>query len=228
MSLKDFLYRCPACGQDPLPGARDTVACPACGLRVDREGGRDTRLRVTLPGRAPVHLLAATLADRIEALGGPLSRARQADGALAYGAAVRVRMAGSEAPVRYGGRLLGFVERFGAGTPAHLHLGDDALTLLPLGAPPGREPLRCWPLESLRALQTSSSAVQITTGHADGTGGPATGLVLFRFVEDSPRRWDELLRHAVAQRWEVLGRGPIREFQPRIRGQRAARGRRYA
>jgi hypothetical protein len=64
--------------------------------------------------------------------------------------------------------------------------------------------------------------VQITTGTPGEGAGHGTGLVLFRFVEDSPRRWDELLRHAVARRWEALGRGTIREFQPRIRGPRTA------
>ncbi len=220
MALRDFLYRCPSCGADPLPGTDDRVACPGCGLQVDREGGSDTRLRVTLPGNPPVHLAAAALADRIEALGGALERARGPGGRLDYGAAVRVRTAGSEKPVRYGGRLLGFAERFARGMPGWLHLSDTAVSLFADASGDRDRPLRSWPLESLRSLQTSSSAVQFTTRAGKGPRDGGTGLVLFRFEEDSPRRWDELLRHAVAQRWLEVGKGHILEFQPRIRGAR--------
>jgi hypothetical protein len=228
LALKDFLYRCPGCGHDPMEGEADEARCPACGLVVDRNAAGATCLRVHGPsGALPSEVPASHLADRIEAMGGALPRATAPSGSLAYATEVRVRTAGSERPIRYRGLLLGFAERFGAGTPGRLRITDEAL-ILDMGgaldaaasahAPPaaGQAHRRTWPLEALRSLQTSSSAVQITT--LDRTSR-ARGIVHFRFLDDSPRRWDELLRHAISQRWELLGKGTVQEFQPRIRAE---------
>lgn len=214
MALKHFLYRCPACGHDPMEGRGDVATCPSCTLLIDRKATGTTCLRLHLRGRedAPIEVPVATLADRITAHGGALTRATHSDGSLAYEAEVRVQTAGSEMPIRYRRRLLGFAERFGAGTPGILRLSDDALALrspVLADAPSTRR----WALEEIRSLQTSSSAVQITT--------QTEGVVLFRFTEDSPRRWDELLRHAIAERWKRLGKGTVQEFQPRIRAEGA-------
>jgi len=216
LALKDFLYRCPGCGHDPMEGEADEARCSACGLVVDRNAAGATCLRVHGPsGALPSEVPAAHLADRIEAMGGALPRATAPDGSLAYAAEVRVRTAGSERPIRYRGLLLGFAERFGAGTPGRLRITDEALILdIGEGEPRGsrgESTRRTWPLEALQSLQTSSSAVQITTVDQ--------GLVLFRFTDDSPRRWDELLRHAISRRWEVLGKGSVQEFQPHIRAE---------
>jgi hypothetical protein len=203
-----------------MEGRRDRATCPACGLEVVRADGPPGTLSVrTREGVSrPVH--ATVLAARIDALGGALARATGPDGCLAHAADVLVRTAGSEVPVRLDRRLLGFAERFGRGSPGRLELTPEVLRLVPggprsgAGAGPPPASVRQWPLESLRALQTSSSAVQVTT---DTPAGQGTGVVLFRFVEDSPRRWDELLRHAISRRWEALGLGQVIEFQPRIR-----------
>jgi hypothetical protein len=67
-----------------------------------------------------------------------------------------------------------------------------------------------WRLADLRALQGSSSEVQVS---------PASGgLVAFRLAEDSPRRWEEALKAGLRAVWRHQGRGEIVEFQPRIRG----------
>jgi hypothetical protein len=207
-----------------MEGRKDVATCPSCGLQVDRRASGSTCLRLRWSGPPPrsCEVAAATLADRIAASGGALSRATTPDGSLSYEAEVRVRTAGTELPIRYRGRLLGFAERFGGGTPGVLHLSDDALTLHP--APPGATPAdalsqgtpgptpqRRWALDDIRSLQTSSSSVQITTA--------TDGVVLFRFVRDSPRRWDELLRHAISRRWRGMGKGRVQEFQPRIRAE---------
>jgi len=214
MALKDFLYRCPGCGHDPMEGRGDVVICPSCTLQIDRNATGTTCLRLHRPGTeaAPIDVPAATLADRIAEHGGALTRATAPDGSLAYEAEVRVQTAGSEMPIRYRRRLLGFAERFGAGTPGILHLSAHALGLRSPSPADASSPRR-WALEDIRSLQTSSSAVQITT-HLDG-------VVLFRFTEDSPRRWDELLRHAIGDRWKRLGKGTVQEFQPRIRAEEA-------
>lgn len=214
LALKDFLYRCPACGHDPMEGRRDLATCAACGLHVDRNAAGATCLRLHWPGMetAPTEVPAATLADRIVSHGGALTRATAPDGNMAYEAEVRVRAAGTEMPIRYRRRLLGFAERFGAGSPGILHLSRDALGLRSL-LPSDTVPPRRWALEDIRSLQTSSSAVQITTR--------GDGVVLFLFTSDSPRRWDELLRHAIGERWKRLGKGTVHEFQPRIRARGA-------
>jgi hypothetical protein len=67
-----------------------------------------------------------------------------------------------------------------------------------------------WPVSDLRALQGSSSELQIS---------PASGgIVAFRLASDSPRRWEERLKGLLRAHWEREGRGEIIEFQPRIRG----------
>jgi hypothetical protein len=211
-----------------MEGVHDEARCAACGLVVNRNAAGATCLRVFgAPGFPASEVPASHLSDRIDALGGALPRATAPDGSLAYSAEVRVRTAGSERPIRYRGALLGFAERFVAGVPGRLHIQDDALILEtgkgsdprpvpPPGPPPGPSPVpasesRTWRLESLASIQTSSSAVQITTADR--------GIVPFRFVDDSPRRWDELLRHAISRRWALLGKGTVQEFQPRIRAE---------
>ena len=66
-----------------------------------------------------------------------------------------------------------------------------------------------WPLLDIRALQGSSSSLQISP--LEG------GVVTFRFEEESSRRWEELLKAGLRRMWSEAGRGEIAEFQPRIR-----------
>lgn len=202
-----------------MGGEGDRAACPACGLRVDREGGRDARLRVVHPSGRIAHLPAALLARRIDAFGGALASTGGAPAGALRRARVRVRTAGGEDPVRFRSRLLGFTEALRGGAQAILALDSRELRLEPLADAPQAlhpaEPLQRWALDSVRSLQTSSSTVQFTVRRGErGRGGPE--IVLLRFLDDSPRRWDELLRHALTARWRALGRGEITEFQPRI------------
>jgi hypothetical protein len=138
----------------------------------------------------------------MEGWGGPSrveSSAEEAQTRVLYSLAER------EDPLHYRGRLLGFVERFGVGREGILALDLTHLRLLPTATTP---PL-IWPLEDLRSLQSSSSFLQITDTQET--------VVLLEFPEDSPRRWDEVLRGALQSRWSALGRGVITEYQPRIR-----------
>jgi hypothetical protein len=207
MALKDLLYLCPFCGEDPTTAAGPHVRCPSCG-RTFGPAGAGARIRVREGGTgATAEVTSATLTRGIEALGGASRRARRPDGSLFHQARVRIRVARQEAPVRFRDQLLGFYERFGPGSAGTLSLDGSTLRFEPDAA--GEGSALAWALEELRALQTSSSSVQISPGEG--------GVVLFRFPYDSPRRWDDLLRRALQECWHRLGRGEIFEFQPRIR-----------
>lgn len=202
MGLKTLLYRCPLCGQDPVEGRKDEVRCPACGTRFERGDARSS-IRVERKEGTPKSVPARRLADAIDEKGGPLLAARDGEGGIRYEADVVVRRAVEERPLRYGGALLGFIERLEGGTPGVLRVDDVTLEL----AEEGRLRSR-WSLMDLRAVQTSSSSVQIRA---------ATGEVVdFRFVEDSPRRWEGLLHELLRRSYRRAGRGEIVEFQPRI------------
>lgn len=203
MALRDLLYRCPQCGLDPLPGVGDVAECPGCGARYERGSSR-TRVRVGLPGQEPFEVEAGRLTAEIERHGGPLPEGEPSGGEpVLRHARVRLQEAGPERPVRWGGRLLGFVERFGDPREGTLSVTAETLSFVDDA---GRN--EGWALEELTALQASSSRVQVRT--------PGGRLLQFRFLEESPRRWESLLRHLVAEAWRRGGRGEVVEFQPRI------------
>jgi hypothetical protein len=203
VALRDLLYRCPQCGLDPLPGLGDVADCPQCGARFER-GSSQTRVRVTLPGQDPFEVEARHLTAEIDRHGGPLPAGDDPRGEpIIRRARVHLQEAGPERPVRWGGRLLGFVERFGDPRDGVLSVTAETLSFADTG---GRR--EEWDLEDLTALQASSSKVQVRT-----SGGR---LLQFRFLEESPRRWESLLRHLVAVAWRRSGRGEVVEFQPRI------------
>lgn len=118
---------------------------------------------------------------------------------------VRFQQAHHEDPIRHKGELLGFTERFEAPQEGLLRLEPERLRITRVRS--GQT--LTWALEDIEAIQASSSAIQFSP-----TGG---GVVLLRFLDESPRRWDDLLRAALQTRWDALGRGFIVEFQPRIR-----------
>lgn len=203
MALADLLYRCPTCGADPVQGTGDDVHCPTCDTRY-RRGDPPAHVVVDRPGREPDQVPATELTRAIDEAGGPFSAARDDDGTIGYEATVVVRRSRREDPVRRDGELLGFVERLGEGSEATLRIDDEALELRPSGEGARRR----WPLLELRAVQTSSSSLQIRT--ATGT------LVHFGFVEDSAYRWQALVQGLLRRAYRRAGRGEIREFQPRI------------
>lgn len=203
MSLVDFLYRCPECGADPISATRHGATCTACGSSfAPAPGGEGIRVRTPTGERqAPL----AELGWAVERHGGPLPRAKDPDGSLAYEAPAVLRIARSEEPVYHEGQLLGFTEQFGPPVAGVLRVVPRELRF----REPGGAPSHRWALRDVRALQASSSSVQLSL--------PDVGVVLFRFSEDSPRRWEALLGHALREVWRGLGRGEIVEFQPRIR-----------
>jgi hypothetical protein len=188
-----------------MGGEKLQARCPECE-RSFRPGGPGTMILVSHPDGRSEEVPAGELSRRMEAHGGALTRARGSDGRLHFRSRVRVRVARQEAPIRFRDVLLGFAELFGEVNEGSLELDHDRLVLT---LDDGEGEARTWPLLDLGALQTSSSSVQISPN-----GG---GVVLFRFPEESTRRWEELLRTAIVLAWREAGRGEVIEFQPRIR-----------
>lgn len=209
MALIDFLYRCPACGAEPLEGRGPAVRCAGgCGRSF-----RPTRDRSAfhIEGQAGSEgtMTPAEARAAIAAFGGALSRAESPDGALRDEARVQMRLADREEPVHYRGRVLGWFERFGPARSGRLRLRDGSVLFVPDERAGASSRGYRWDLDDVRALQSSSSTVQISL--------PDDQVVLFRFPADSSRRWEELLQEAVRRLWRAADRGEIAEFQPRIR-----------
>lgn len=205
MPLRHLLYRCPTCGHDPIPGVKDVAECPACGTSY-RRGRADPARILVVPGDGSEgrEVAPGELVDAMEELGGPRTAARMPDGSLRHEADVEVRRSGeAEAPVRHRGELLGFVERLGDAEEGRLVATSGSLSLFRDG-----DPVRHWNHLDIGAIQASSSALQISTRE--------NRVFHFRFVEDSPKRWEDLLRWLVADAYRREGRGEVVEFQPRI------------
>jgi hypothetical protein len=209
--LSDFLYRCPSCGGEPVENVRGTARCRAC-MTEYRQGRGETLILERRADGKEREVPAAELAATIRSMGGPgpvptpRSKGSEGEGPPALEARVRFRQAQHEDPIHYEGRLLGFAEQFDAPREGILRLDGEWIQIQ---AADGTR-LR-WSLDEIRAVQASSSSVQFAPG--DG------GVVLLRFPDTSPRRWDDLLRETLQARWHALGRGTILEFQPRIRTQ---------
>lgn len=215
MSLSDFLYRCPSCGRDPLEGEGDRAHCPDCDQRYElAEDGNG--IRVGRNGEGGL-LSLPELSRRLDEAGGPVPRASVDGGRLRYEARALLRRATREDPVYHEGRLLGFSERLGEPVPGTLALEDHRLAFRAAAneeeaAEARPEPARQeWELRTVTALQASSSSVQLSIRGEE--------VVVFRFSEDSARRWELLLGEALRREWARLGRGRIAEFQPRIRAE---------
>lgn len=203
MSFVDLLYRCPICGADGMEehGSRG-ARCDAC-----------ERVFEHVPEIDGVHMVDANgsqhtldLAEMIANVSERDTSGEDAGTGIGEGpeASVVTRFARNEKPVRYRDALLGFVERRGSPRAGTLRLAGDTLEFTETA---GRR--HVWPLLDLRAVQTASSALQISPLRG--------GVVTFAMVDDSPRRWEDLLRDRLKSAWRSAERGEIIEFQPRIR-----------
>jgi hypothetical protein len=208
MPLSDFLYRCPSCGTSPTVPEGNGARCPRCGCSYTPGQGGGLILERSPEGSRRT-VPAATLAREMAARGGP--------GPIPQGQTsfsetrVRFRRAIGEDAIRHGGTLLGYAERFDAPAEGLLRLDPLNLRILPAARNGNGDGELTWALEDIQAIQASSSSIQFSAG--------VGGVVLLRFLDESPRRWDDLLRAALQARWDALGRGSIMEFQPRIRVQ---------
>lgn len=185
-----------------MHGEGDLADCSVCGTAYARGRG-DLLLVERTPDGRERSVPVSDLVTRIEAEGGPLTRATRADGTVAYRGDVLVSWRVSEDPVHYRGQLRGYSELMGEPAPGVLRV-DDAGVCLETGAGQAES----WSWLDLRALQSSSSSLQLSL--------PGDRLVQFQFVNDSPRRWEDLMRHLLRDAYHRAGRGFVVEFQPRI------------
>jgi hypothetical protein len=198
MPLVDLIYRCPLCGADAMREENDRVAsCRACARVYEHLPDRG---RIRVEG----HDGTVLEVDQDELVAGAVN----ADARVVLAPLVEVdavaRVAREEEPVAYRSSLIGFVESRGPALSGRLSLRQDRIDFKPDAGP-----ARSWMLLDVRAVQTASASVQISP--LEG------GLVTFRILGDSPRRWEELIRARVRNAWRAAGRGEIVEFQPRIR-----------
>jgi len=121
--------------------------------------------------------------------------------------------------IRWRGEVLGFSERISWKGEGLLRLEGEALTFTPLGTQAaagdrrgreepgdGAEGFSCL-LSDVRGVQISSGALQVTL--------EGTRLYQFDLVDDSPKRWEDLLCLALSRLYTKTGRC-ITEFKPRI------------
>ncbi|MCY3609962.1 MAG: hypothetical protein OXH51_00295 [Gemmatimonadetes bacterium] len=201
MALIDLCYRCPQCGHDPMDGEGDAVWCASCGIRIERSRGR--LLLSLTEGDQQFDVSAADLCRRIDEHGGPITRATRDDGTLEYSARARISWRVSEQAVRYRGVLRGFVESMGPPAPGTVTVDRDRVHVDAGGRHAGS-----WRHLDLGAVQASSSSLQLSL--------PDDQLVQLRFEDDSPRRWETLMRRLITDAYARAGRGRVVEFQPRI------------
>ncbi len=112
MPLTYLLYRCPRCGHDPLEGEKDEATCSGCGTRYAR-GGEGGLILVREPSgevwEVPGHRLTTAMEGWME----EKPSASGVSGASIHESQVEVTQSGEEAPVWWGGELLGFAEAMG-------------------------------------------------------------------------------------------------------------------
>jgi hypothetical protein len=162
-------------------------------------------LIVTQPVEGPARTqTAADMIDAIRVWEEETPTGIQADGSLAYEALVTFSRIVGQGTVFRSRELTGFYEKYSA--PGHGLLGVYD-TGVRLRADSGAGTSFEWPWADLRAVQTSSKSLQLNTR--------TDGLFDFRFDDDSPRRWEELM-HRCLQDFYRPSHQRVREFQPRI------------
>ncbi|MGK7312575.1 MAG: hypothetical protein ACN0LA_10105 [Candidatus Longimicrobiales bacterium M2_2A_002] len=202
MAISDLLWACPECGEDRgLTPDGSAYRCRACDTFYRRDEGASIRAR-----RSDGTAVVRTPAEWLDRLPDPetLVQNRDSDVTPVRRAAVDVaRVVDSDTVHGRGGGYLNRIEIWGDESPAELALFPDYLELAPGDGEPER-----WPLESVTAVQASSSDLQINR-----TGAP---LASFHFRDDSSFLWEELLHAALRDFYGRTGRGEVVEFQPRI------------
>ena len=223
MPIHNMLYRCPRCGHDPLDGHKGRAKCSSCGTRFEQ--GRGAVIIVRPPDGPPEQCTAGSLLADLGRLGGP-GRAEPGLGAQLGEASLfrEARIAFGRAEdhdvIRWRGEVLGFSERISWKGRGTVKLEGEALTFEPdQGTGRGRssrggqdsldgldQSFSCL-LSDIRGVQISSRALQVTLD-----GGR---LYQFEFVDDSPKRWEDLVCLALTRLYARSGQC-ITEFKPRI------------
>ena len=142
--------------------------------------------------------------DALDRLSGetPIPGAPVPEGTVYHEARVVASCGNRHDAVWWKGRVLGFFERLRDRREAILRLVGRGVTV----TSPGREPL-VWGLESIMAVQISSNAIQLNVRDS--------GLHQMEFPDDSPKRWDDLMKVALRRFYEAHDR-EVLEFKPQI------------
>ncbi|MEE3185103.1 MAG: hypothetical protein VX310_05025 [Gemmatimonadota bacterium] len=124
--------------------------------------------------------------------------------------------AGGYDVIRWWGEVIGFSERISWKGKGLIRLEGESLTFTPNGEAAVRgggvdpdaegEEFSCV-LGDIRGIQISSGAVQVTLERGQ--------LYQFEFVDDSAKRWEDLLCLALRRFYSEKGRSVI-EFKPRV------------
>ena len=207
MPIHDMLYRCPRCGHDPLDGHKGRAWCFSCGTRFEQ--GRGSVIIVRPPKGPPEQTSATSLLSDMEKMGESLFREARVALGIAEGHDV----------IRWRGEVLGFSERISWKGEGLIRLEGEALTFTPVEDTVGpvrrrgrvgfggrAEGFSCL-LGDIRGVQISSKALQVTLEWGR--------LYQFEFIDDSPKRWEDLLCLALTHMYMQSGRSII-EFKPRV------------
>ena len=217
MPIHHMLYRCPRCGHDPLDGHKGRSECSSCGTRFQQ--GRGSVIIVRPPKGPPERTSASSLLADVEKMGGP-GTGREPGGergehevggmseeGLFREARIVFGKAEGHDVIRLRGEVLGFSERISWKGEGLIKLEGEALTFAP-DPTSGRkvEEFSCI-LSDIRGVLISSSALQVTLD-----GGR---MYQFEFVDDSSKRWEDLVCLALTRLY-ARGGQLITEFKPRI------------
>ena len=232
MPIHHMLYRCPRCGHDPLDGHKGRAKCSSCGTQFEQ--GREAVIIVRPPGGPPERCMASNLLADVERLGGPglagPGRAQLGEASLSREARIAFGRAEGHDVIRWRGEMLGFSERLSWKGRGTVRLEGEALSFEPdpgtakgtgrgrsrqggPGSRGGQDSVdgldQCFSclLGDIRGVQISSRALQVKLD-----GGR---LCQFKFVDDSPKRWEDLVRLALIRLYARRGQC-ITEFKPRI------------
>ena len=202
MPIHHMLYRCPRCGHDPLQGHEGKAECVSCGTRFEQRRGA---VIIAHPPEGSAEQTDATrLLAAVEEMGGPGVRTDAGEERLFRESRIRSGRVEGHDVIRWRGRVLGFSEKIVWKGEGFLRLEREALTFRPdAGSGQGFSCL----LSDIRGVQISSKALQITL--------EGSRMHQFEFIEDSPKRWEDLVCLALTRLYAQSGQSVI-EFKPRI------------
>lgn len=196
MAVRDVLWACPFCRTvDSIRPSGGSEECSACGATFE-PGPRASIVAAGSDGESQTRTVEDWETD--------LPDLDEAAAALPPPSRATLRRATPPRAVYGDGGLLGWAESFGPKTQVTVELGATDLSIRPDEGPEER-----WPLDSIVAVQPSSSSVQLRW-----RGGE---LISLAFPESSVRLWEIRFQAAVRVCYRIAGKGDIFQFHPMIR-----------